>query len=240
LLNFITLLREKSGGKPVGFKLCVGYKTEFLSICKAMLETGSHPDFITVDGGEGGTGAAPIELTNSVGTPLRDGLSFVHNALRGTGLRPHIRLIASGKIISAFDIFRAIALGADTVNSARAMMFALGCIQARRCNSGNCPTGIATQDPARSLALDIDHKSHRVARYQQAMIRNLLELVAAAGLKNPEDIRPFHVNHRVHGSTVKTYAELYPLIEENCLRDEHRIPDDWMRYWRASRPDGWI
>lgn len=240
LLDFIALLREKSGGKPVGFKLCVGVKTEFLSICKAMLETGNYPDFITVDGGEGGTGAAPIELTNSVGTPLKDGLSFIHNALRGIGLRNQIRIIASGKIISAFDIFRALALGADTVNSARAMMFALGCIQARRCNSGNCPTGIATQNPARSMALDIEHKSRRVARYQQAMIRNLLELVAAAGLKGPDEIQPLHVNHRLHGATVKTYAEIYPDMEENCLRRERRIPPDWASHWKNARSDRWV
>ncbi|MFQ6605558.1 MAG: FMN-binding glutamate synthase family protein [Fidelibacterota bacterium] len=239
LLDFIASLRELSGGKPVGFKLCLGHKSEFLAICKAMMEKEIFPDFITVDGGEGGTGAAPIELTNSVGTPLRDGLSFVHNALRGCGLRDQIRLIASGKIISAFDIIRALALGADTVNSARAMMFALGCIQARRCNSGDCPTGIATQDPTRTRALDVDHKAQRVARYQQAMIHQMLELIAAAGLKSPAEIRPQHINHRVAGATVKTYADMYPPIPENCLREDHQIPEDWLPHWSLAKSDCW-
>ncbi|RMF06838.1 MAG: FMN-binding glutamate synthase family protein [Candidatus Neomarinimicrobiota bacterium] len=239
LLQFVAELRRLSGGKPVGFKLCLGHRAEFFAICKAMLETGLYPDFITVDGGEGGTGAAPIEFTNSVGTPLRDGLSFVRNALRGIDYRSRIRLIASGKIISAFDIFRAKALGADTVNSARAMMFALGCIQARRCNSGNCPTGIATQDPARSQALDVDHKAGRVARYHRAMIRQFLDLVATAGLPSPDQIRPCHVNHRVHGATVNTYEDMYPEVERGCLLRDASVPPAWARDWDRSSPDHW-
>ncbi len=150
LLEFVDLLRKLSGGKPVGFKLCIGRKSEFLAICKAMLETGITPDFITVDGGEGGTGAAPVELTNSVGTPLRDSLVFVHNALIGSGLRQQIRIIASGKAMSAFHLLRLLALGADTVNSARAMMFALGCIQSRQCNQDTCAWRIDTQAAAGS------------------------------------------------------------------------------------------
>lgn len=163
LLEFVARLRDLSGGKPVGFKLCIGSKREFLAICKAMLETGITPDFITVDGGEGGTGAAPIELTNSVGTPLRDGLIFVHNALRGSGLRDRIRIIASGKVTTPYHMLRLMALGADTINSARAMMFALGCIQSRQCHKDTCPTGVATQNPARYKALDVDIKAKRVA-----------------------------------------------------------------------------
>ncbi len=161
LLEFIAKLRDCSRGKPVGFKLCIGKKTEFLAICKAMLETGITPDFITVDGAEGGTGAAPIELTNSVGTPLRDGLNFVNNALIGAGLREQIRIIAAGKVASAFHMLRLMALGADTVNAARAMMLALGCIQSRHCHENTCPTGIATQNPDRYKALDIDGKATR-------------------------------------------------------------------------------
>jgi len=182
LLEFVARLRDLAGGKPVGFKLCIGRKSEFLAICKAMLETGITPDFITVDGSEGGTGAAPIELTNSVGTPLRDGLIFVRNALVGIGLRDQVRLIAAGKAISAFHVLRLIALGADTVNSARAMMFALGCIQSRHCNRGTCPTGVATQDPARYKALHVDDKASRVARYHRSLFKNLMEMVGAAGL----------------------------------------------------------
>ena len=170
LLEFVSRLRELSGGKPVGFKLCIGNRSEFLAICKAMIDTGITPDFITVDGTEGGTGAAPVELTNSVGTPLRQGLVFVHNSLIGSGVREQIRIIAAGKVVSAFHMLRLMALGADTINSARAMMFALGCIQSRHCNLDTCPTGIATQNPARYKALDIDYKSARVARYHAAMI----------------------------------------------------------------------
>jgi glutamate synthase domain-containing protein 2 len=149
-MEFVQQLRELSGGKPIGFKLCIGRREQFLGICKAMLATGIKPDFITVDGGEGGTGAAPTEMTNSVGTPLRDALIFVDRALRGTNLRDDIRIIASGKMFSAFHMLRSLALGADMINSARGMMMALGCIQARSCNTGHCPTGIATQDPVRS------------------------------------------------------------------------------------------
>ncbi len=239
LLEFTARLRELSGGKPVGFKLCVGSRAEFLSICKAMLETGILPDFITVDGAEGGTGAAPIELTNSVGTPLREGLSMVHNALTGAGLRGSIRLIGSGKVFSAFHIFRTLALGADTVNCARAMMFALGCIQARECNADTCPTGIATQDPARYGALDVERKALRVERYQKAMIRNLLELVAAAGLDSPEAIRPRHVNRRVSTAEVRHYGQLYPGLPEGCLADPGSIPPSWREDWELALSSAW-
>ncbi len=235
LLEFVAQLRELSGGKPVGFKLCIGYPAEFFAICKAMLATGITPDFITIDGGEGGTGAAPIEFTNSVGTPLRDGLILVHNALRGVGLRKDIRLIASGKILSAFHMFRVLALGADTINVARAMMFALGCIQARRCDSNTCPTGIATQNPIYYKALDVPQKAERVAHYHAEMIRNLLELVAIAGLDSPEDIRPQHVYRRVSNEATKTYADIYPMIPEGALLNDAddvlppTMRSDWQR-----------
>lgn len=239
LLNFVAKLRELSGGKPVGFKLCIGNKVEFLSICKAMLETGISPDFITIDGGEGGTGAAPVELTNSVGMPLRDGLIFVNNALIGTGLRDRLRLIVSGKSITAFHMIRLMALGADTINSARAMMFALGCIQSKSCNTDHCPTGIATQNPARFKALDVDHKSKRVAHYHAAMIESLVELLAVAGLERIEQLKPLHINHRVQGTDVKNYSELYPCITSNCLLAEETIPASWQVNWQQATANTW-
>lgn len=239
LLGFVARLRKLSGGKPVGFKLCIGRKAEFLAICKAMLETGTTPDFITVDGGEGGTGAAPIELTNSVGTPLRDGLIFVNNALIGTGLRDSIRIIASGKAISAFHMLRLMALGADTINAARSMMFALGCIQSRLCNQDTCPTGIATQNPVRSKALDVDDKAARVANYHASMIENLVELVAAAGLNSLNELRPLHINRRVNGTKIMNYAELYPSITDRCLLMDVDIPGGWRSDWDKAVSRAW-
>jgi len=239
LLQFVARLRELSGGKPVGFKLCIGSKAEFLAICKAMLESGITPDFITIDGSEGGTGAAPVELTNSVGTPLRDALVFVNRALIGIGLRDDIRLIASGKAFSAFHVIRLLALGADTVNSARAMMFALGCIQSRSCNTDKCPTGIATQDPARSHALDVDDKSSRVDNYQREMVENLLEVLAAAGLERLEDLRPRHINHRVGGTVVRNYDQMYPTIPIGCLLTDSSIPEQWRSEWEIANAHSW-
>ena len=239
LLRFVVSLRELSGGKPVGFKLCIGNKSEFLGICKAMLETGIRPDFITIDGSEGGTGAAPVELTNSVGTPLRDGLIFVNRALTGIGVRREIRLIAAGKALSAFHILRLLALGADTVNAARAMLFALGCLQSRSCNTDKCPTGIATQDPARYKALDVELKGQRVANYHGAMIENLLELLSAAGLASLDDLQPGHIQQRVGGTVVKNYDELYPPLQNGCLLHESTIPADWKFAWTGAAADHW-
>ncbi len=239
LLEFVARLRELSGGKPVGFKLCIGKKSEFLAICKAMLETGITPDFITVDGAEGGTGAAPIELTNSVGTPLRDGLIFVNNALIGTGLRDRMRIIAAGKALSAFHMMRILALGADTVNAARAMMFALGCIQSLHCNQNNCPTGIATQNPIRYRALDVELKAARVANYHALMITNLMELSATAGVIDLDDLRPIHINHRIHGMNVKNYAELYPHISHGCLLADEDRPVNWKTDWALANSAAW-
>jgi len=239
LLEFVKTLRELSGGKPVGFKLCIGRKDEFLGICKAMLETKILPDFITVDGGEGGTGAAPTEMTNSVGTPLRDGLIFVNSALIGIGLRDKMRIIASGKMFSAFHILRAIALGADTVNSARAFMMTLGCIQARSCNTDHCPTGIATQNPSRNKAIVVSDKSQRVANYHHETVTNLVELLSAAGLSNLSELEPKHINRRVQGTDVKSYAELYPSITKNCLLDENTIPREWRDDWATANASAW-
>jgi len=239
LLEFVAQLRQLSGGKPVGFKLCIGLRAEFLAICKAMLVTRMLPDFITVDGAEGGTGAAPLELTNSVGMPMRDGLRFVHNALRGTELRAKIHIIAAGKIVTAFHMFGTMALGADLCNAARPMMLALGCIQARRCNTNTCPVGIATQDPARYLGIDVKHKARRVADYHRATIRAFLELLAGAALNSPREIRPHQVLRRIDPFTIKRFDEIYPTLEEGALLDRTSIPAGWRSYWDAARADKW-
>jgi glutamate synthase domain-containing protein 2 len=239
LLFFISYLRDLSGGKPVGFKLCIGNKVEFLAICKAMLETGITPDFITVDGSEGGTGAAPVEFTNSVGTPLREGLLFVHNALVGVDLRNDIRIIASGKVVSAFHMLRLLALGADTVNSARAMMMALGCIQARSCHNDKCPTGIATQNASRFNALDVDSKAQRVANYQNANIKSLMELMASAGLSSPQEVKPHHIFHRTRCGETKSYETLYDFLKAGALLSPETTPPSWSKIWNQSKPDSW-
>ena len=239
LLHFVKFLRELSGGKPVGFKLCIGRRDEFLAICKAMLETGISPDFITVDGGEGGTGAAPTEMTNSVGTPLRDALVFVNSALHGIGLRDQIRIIASGKMFSAFHVLRAIALGADTVNSARGFMLSLGCIQSRSCNTDHCPTGIATQNPSRNKAIVVTNKAQRVANFHRDTVTNLVELVEAVGLKNLNELEPKHINRRVQGTDVRNYAQLYPSITTGSLLDESLIPESWRNDWSMANAATW-
>ena len=239
LLEFVKTLRELSGGKPIGFKLCIGRHDEFLAICKAMLETGITPDFITVDGGEGGTGAAPTEMTNSVGTPIRDALIFVNSALLGIGLRDKIRIIASGKMFSAFHILRALALGADTVNSARGMMLSLGCIQARTCNTDHCPTGIATQNPSRNKAIVVSDKAQRVANFHRETVTNLIELIGAAGLEGIHQLEPKHINRRVQGIDVKSYAELYPRITQGCLLSDAKVPDSWKDAWSSANPSTW-
>lgn len=217
MMRFIGKLRELSGGKPVGFKLCVGQKSEFLAICKAMLETGIKPDFIAVDGGEGGTGAAPIEFSNSVGMPMRDGLVFVHDALVGFGLKKDIKIIASGKIATAFDMFRALALGADACYSARSFMLALGCIQSLECNLNICPTGIATQRSDLMAGLVVTQKKDRVANFQMETIQAFVELMAAAGLDHPEKIRRNHIHRNETWTVIRRYDQSYPYIPEGAL-----------------------
>jgi glutamate synthase domain-containing protein 2 len=239
LLEFVAQLRQSSGGKPIGFKLCIGRRDEFLAICKAMLESGITPDFITVDGGEGGTGAAPTEMTNSVGTPIRDALIFVNSALIGAGLRDQVRIIASGKMFSAFHVLRIIALGADTVNSARGMMLSLGCIQSRTCNTDKCPTGIATQDESRNKAIVVTDKAQRVANFQRQTVKNLVELTAAAGLSSIEELKPKHINRRVQGTDVKTYAQLYMSLDHDCLLQPKTIPLDWRDDWNSADSQRW-
>jgi len=236
LLEFLGELRELSGGKPVGFKLCVGNRAEFLAIARAIQETGFAPDFITVDGAEGGTGAAPLEFSNSVGWPLTEGLLFVHNALIGFGVRDGIRLIAAGKIVSAFDMVKRIALGADLCNAARAMMFALGCIQARQCHSNRCPVGVATQNPRLVRGLSIEDKLARVANYQRETIQGFLELLGAAGLESPEELGPSHILRRVSPTEIRTYAEIHHVLEPGQLLDAApRLPEPWRLLLEESR-----
>lgn len=234
LLQFVRRLRERSGGKPVGFKLCIGRKTEFLSICKAMVKHQIFPDFITVDGGEGGTGAAPPEFTNFVGMPLLDGLAFVDNSLRGFSIRDEMKLIASGKVLTGFHILRAMSLGADTCNSARAMMMALGCIQALECNKNTCPTGVATQDPYFMKGLVVDDKKVRVANYHKNTVESFVELMGAMGIDDPEKINRTHVYRRVFMNLVKTYEEIYPTIPDGCLLEGGDIPFDYEGYMKKA------
>jgi glutamate synthase domain-containing protein 2 len=230
LMQMVGEMRRLSGGKPAGFKLCIGHPWEFLGICKAMLETQIYPDFIVVDGKEGGTGAAPLEFTDHLGMPLRDGLSFVHNALIGIGARDRIRIGASGKIISAFDIARAMALGADWCNAARGFMFALGCIQSQSCHTDHCPTGVATQDRTRQRALVVPDKLQRVANFHAATMHSLIELTAAAGLDHPNEFTPHHFSRRISGSEVMSFAQLYPQLAPGELlsgTNDLRFRDAW-------------
>lgn len=236
LMAFIRQLRELSGGKPVGFKLCIGHTWEFLGICKAMIETGTTPDFIVVDGSEGGTGAAPIEFLDHIGMPLREGLSFVNNALIGVGLRDRIKIGASGKVTSAFGMSRAMCLGADWCNSARGFMMALGCIQSLSCHTDHCPTGVATQDPSRQQALVVPQKSKRVQMYHDTTLHALAEVIAAVGLEHPSELRPFHFNRRVSATAVQSYEQLFPTLESGeLLRGTNDIR--FKEAWQKARSD---
>ncbi|MEK7688003.1 MAG: FMN-binding glutamate synthase family protein [Pseudomonadota bacterium] len=217
MMQFIAEMRRLSGGKPAGFKLCIGHEWEFLAICKAMLETGIYPDFIVVDGKEGGTGAAPMEFVDHVGKPMRQGLFFVHNALIGIGARHRIKIGAAGKIITAFDIVRTMALGADWCNAARGFMFAVGCIQSQSCHTDRCPTGVATQDPTRQRALVVPDKMQRVVNFHHATLRELAELTAAAGLDHPAEFKAIHISRRISPNEVVTYADVYPALAEGEL-----------------------
>lgn len=234
MCEFLGQLRDLSGGKPVGFKLCIGHQREFMCMVKAMLETGIVPDFIVVDGAEGGTGAAPLEFANHVGMPMVEGLSFVHNTLRGAGIRDQIKLGAAGKIVSAFDIARALALGADWCNSARGFMFSIGCIQAQACHTNHCPVGVATQDPLRARALDPEHKSKRVARFHRETLDALGEMTGAAGLSNPSGFLPHHLMQRqsdrsmVQGNKAFPYLPIGFLIDEDAA-DHQGYKDRWSR-----------
>ncbi len=224
LLQFIEKLRRLSGGKPVGFKLCIGHPWEWFAIAKAMLKTGITPDFIVVDGAEGGTGAAPVEFVDHVGTPLREGLRLVHNTLVGIGLREQIKLGASGKVITAFDMARIMALGADWCNSARGFMFAVGCIQARACHTDRCPTGVTTQDPKRQKALVVEDKYMRVANFHGNTLKALAEMLAAAGVPHPGNLRPHHIARRISSSEVRVLSSLFPDLEKGeLLEGKYRL-----------------
>ncbi len=234
LLEFVRKLRDLSGGKPVGFKLCVGNPSEFLGICKAMRETGILPDFITVDGGEGGTGAAPLEFSNSVGMPLREGLTFVDDALRGFGLRDEIRIIASGKIVTGFHIVRALSMGADLCNSARGMMMALGCIQALECNKNTCPVGVATQDKELMAGLVVEDKTERVANFHRETVESFIELMGAAGLCDCSKFDRSMVSRRILMDKVERYDEIYPPLQHKELLTEATIPEKWRQWMRKA------
>lgn len=234
LMDFVKLLRKGSGGKPIGMKICIGNKSEFLSICKAMVETKTYLDFITVDGGEGGTGAAPQEYSDHVGMPLRDALAFVYDALNGFGIKEQIKIICSGKVVSGFDIIRNLSLGADLCNSARGMMFALGCIQALECHANTCPTGVATQDPQLMKGLVPEEKSVRVARFQKETVKSAIDLMASAGLAHPDDVTRDVVTTRIDRNKVETFAQLYPELEKGSLLNENTVPKDFLYFWKKA------
>ena len=235
LVLFLGHLRGLAGGKPVGFKLCVGSRADFLGICKAMVAEGVTPDFIVVDGGEGGTGAAPLEYEDHIGTPLTEGLMTVHNALVGVGLRDRVKVGASGKVATGVDIVKRIVQGADYTNAARAMMMAVGCIQAQTCHTNTCPVGVATQDPKRMRALDVPDKTLRVTRYQDAAVRQALQVIGSMGLEGPHQLAPHMLRRRVDHSRTESYAELFEHLEDGQLLAE--APRTWALDWALADAD---
>ena len=237
LLQFVQKLRELSEGKPVGFKLCIGHPWEWFGIAKAMQKTGIYPDFIVVDGSEGGTGAAPVEFTDHMGMPMLEGLRLVHNTLVGLKLRKQIRLGASGKIISGFDVMRTLALGADWCNSARGFMFALGCIQAQTCHTGNCPTGVTTQDPKRQVALVVPSKADRVRNFHRQTLESVQEMLQATGLTAPSDLRLNHIMRRVSEHEVQNLSDLMLSVKGGALLEPQELEGLFAKYWQAASPD---
>ena len=237
LLEFVDHLRELSGGKPVGFKLAIGHPWEWFGIVKAMLETGRKPDFIVVDGGEGGTGAAPLEFINRLGMPMTEALLLVHNTLVGTNLRESIAIGAAGKITSAFNIARTLALGADWCNAARGYMFALGCIQSLNCHTGRCPSGVATQDPRRGNKLDVQDKSQRVYHFHKNTLDALQNLLEASGIQHPSELGPEHIVRRVSRDEARSYMDLFPFLEPGALLDGETGLGIYDKYWEEASPD---
>ncbi|MGY4494410.1 FMN-binding glutamate synthase family protein [Pseudomonas sp. TE3610] len=237
LLLFIARLRKLSSGKPIGFKLCLGHPWEFMAIVKAMLKTGIQPDFIVVDGKEGGTGAAPREFTDNIGMPLREGLLFVHNTLVGAGLRPQIKLGASGKVVSAFDIASVLAIGADWVNAARGFMFAIGCIQSQSCHTNKCPTGVATQDPLRQRALQVTDKAERVHNFHRNTLVALGEMLSAAGLKHPGQLQPKHLVRRLTSTEVRLFSQLHMFLQPGELLAGDISAEFYARMWHMAQAD---
>jgi glutamate synthase domain-containing protein 2 len=233
LLEFVVKLRELCGGKPVGFKLCLGRRSEFLGICKAMVETGILPDFITVDGAEGGTGAAPLEHQDFVGTYINEAIPFVHNCLLGVGVRDKIRVIASGKVAMGFDMVVKCALGADLCNAARPFMFSVGCIQARRCHTDSCPTGVTTQNPSRMRSLHVDGKALRVRNFHDATIGAYLDMVGTLGAGRPEDLKPDYIYHRPEYGPAITYADMHPTVAPGDFLED-KIPPAYAEEWHHA------
>lgn len=236
MLEFIAQLRELSGGKPVGIKLCIGKRREFLALCKAMAVSGQAPDYIAIDGGEGGTGAAPLEFSNHIGMPLTDAIIFAHNALVGFNLRERIKLIAAGRVTTGFGMVRSLCLGADLIYSARAMMMSIGCIQALRCNANNCPTGVATQDPKLTYGLVVEHKRKRVATYHHETVDATAHIMGAMGVQGLRDLNPWHIMRRVSEKEVRHFGDLYEYIEPGSLLKMEDIPESFSRAFSASSP----
>lgn len=228
LINFVQTLRDLSGGKPIGIKLALGRRSEFVAICKAMVELNITPDFVTVDGGEGGTGAAPLEYSNSIGSPLREALAFVDDCLVGFGVREDIKIIASGKIISGFHLVKNLALGADICNSARGMMLALGCVQSLSCNTNECPTGVATQDPKLSAGLVPANKAVRVQQFHEKTVHATVDIISSAGLASPDELNRTHIFRRVNQQEVKRYDDIFPHMViggflKDCIPENYKI-----------------
>ena len=237
MMAFIAQLRLLSGGKPVGFKLCIGHPWEFMAIVKAMLDSGTVPDFVVVDGGEGGTGAAPVEFSDHIGVPMREGLLFVHNVLVGAGLRDRIKVGVAGRLISGFDLARVLAIGADWTNAARGFMFALGCVQSLSCHTNRCPTGVATQDLLRQRALVVPDKAERVRQFHDRTLGALADMLAAAGLFHPDDLRPHHVSHRVSSTEVRQFDQIHRYLKPRellgtCEYEYYR--ENWARAQSGS------
>ena len=239
LVLFMARMRELTDGKPAGFKLCLGSRVDFLAICKAMVAEGVTPDFVIVDGGEGGTGAAPLEYEDHVGTPLTEGLLNVHNCLVGAGVRAQVRVGASGKVASGIDVVKRLVQGADYTNSARSMMMAVGCIQAQTCHTNTCPVGVATQDPRRQRALYVPDKTERVFHYQEQCVQQALQVMASMGVSRPEDLRPHMLRRRVGHAEVYSYAELFEHLEPGQLLAEPP-PGRWARDWELADPDRFL
>lgn len=236
-VHFVKKLRDGNGGKPVGFKICIGNRSEFIAICKAMVEEQIFVDFISVDGGEGGTGAAPLEFTNYMGMPLKDAIVFVHDILKGFGIKKEIKIIASGRVTSGFHIVESLSLGADLCNSARGMMFALGCIQALRCNDNECPTGVATQKGHLVKGLVVADKKVRVANYHHETVKSAVELMGAAGIDHPDKVGRFVMFRRVSRTEVETLEQTYPEVEPGCMLNEATVPEKYLAPWKGASAD---